>query len=141
MHEGDARPDHAVAEHFAGTRVADIYAHLTGWHELFLGWLEADGRKATPDFPAKGYEWSQLAELNAALIDHRSHESYDDLRAALLDSHARVKAAVRAVPDDVLMDTTAHAWLGDESLGAVAHEVLGNHYRWGVAMLGECAGS
>ncbi|WP_061962503.1 ClbS/DfsB family four-helix bundle protein [Demequina flava] len=139
LHEADARPDHAVADDFSGTRVADIFAHLVGWHELFLGWLAADARKTTPAFPASGYEWDQLAELNAALVDRRKHDDYATLRAALTESHSQVTAAVRAQNEELLFNPDAHAWLGDESLGAVAFECLGNHYRWGVLMLGECA--
>ncbi|WP_062079151.1 ClbS/DfsB family four-helix bundle protein [Demequina globuliformis] len=139
LHAADSRPDHAVSDAFAGSRVADIFAHLTGWHELFVGWITTDARGATPAFPAPGYEWEQLAELNMALIDRHRHRSYDDLRRTLVDSHARVREVLLAQREESVFDRNAHAWLGDESLAFVAHECLGHHYRWGITMLGECA--
>ncbi|WP_062072423.1 ClbS/DfsB family four-helix bundle protein [Demequina sediminicola] len=139
LHQADALPDHAISSDFAGETVAEILAHLHGWHELFLGWVEADAKGKVPDFPAAGYDWDTLGELNSALIAARADYSYAELRDLLTESHAAVCAALKERDDAALFDVNSYAWLGHASLGYVAYECLGNHYRWGIAMLGECA--
>jgi hypothetical protein len=46
---------------------------------------------------------------------------------------------VRAIPEAELTSQDSHEWLGDESLGDVAHECLGAHYAWALGIL-EAAG-
>lgn len=129
-------PDHAVASTFAGDRVADVLAHLHGWHVLWLGWLEADARGEAPAFPAEGYGWDRLSELNAEILSQHTHRPYAELRTLLLDSNADACAALLTVDEDRLWDADARDWLGGQSLGHVAHECLGAHYAWGEEALG-----
>ncbi len=139
LRHADALPDHAVSAEFAGERVADVFAHLHGWHQLLLGWLAAERQGSAPAFPADGYDWDQLEALNASLISARSHETHSQLREKLEDSHRQVCDAIRARDDDTLFDAHARPWLDGGSLGEVAHQCLGRHYEWGETMLGQCA--
>ncbi|GIG55156.1 ClbS/DfsB family four-helix bundle protein [Demequina activiva] len=139
LRHADALPDFAVSEDFSGERVADVLAHLHGWHLLFLSWTAKEAAGVEPTFPAPGYTWDRLAELNAAILAEHAHRPYSELRGRLVDSHARMLDAVRGLDDGTLFDVGAHAWAGDQSLGLVAHECLGGHYRWAESALGVCA--
>ena len=139
LRHADALPDHAVTEDFAGDRVADVLAHLHGWHRLFLSWVANEAAGVEPSFPAPGYTWDRLAELNRDILAEHAHRPYAELRDLLTDSHARMIEAVRGLDDGTLFEAGAHAWTGAQSLGTVAHECLGAHYRWGETALGECA--
>lgn len=139
VRHADALPDYAVTEDFRGDRVADVFAHLYGWHQLLLGWLKAEDEGVTPAFPAPGYSWEQLSELNGALISDQAHLDYSQLRDLLHHSHRDVCEALLARNDDALFSPTARPWLGGGSLGEVAHQCLGPHYEWGESMLGQCA--
>lgn len=138
IRHADALPDHAISPDFSGSRVADVLAHLTGWHEIMLGWLEAEARGVEPSFPAEGYGWDRIEELNMSLQTTRAELSHSELREMLHDSHARARAAVLEHDDARLFDEAARPWLGGGSLGYIAHELLANHYRWGESMLGQC---
>ncbi|WP_159450165.1 ClbS/DfsB family four-helix bundle protein [Demequina sp. NBRC 110056] len=139
LHHADALPDHAVAPEWTGERVADVLVHLHGWHELLLSWIADEAAGVEPAFPAPGYTWDRLAELNADILSQHAHRPYAEVRALLTASHARAVAAVRDLDDGTLFDASAHAWAGEQSLGDVAHECLGAHYRWGESVLAACA--
>lgn len=103
-----------------------------------LGWLAEEARGATPPFPAEGYDWDRIEDLNRSLQTDRASLQHTELRDMLRDSHDRACVAVLDHDDDRLFDTNARPWLGGGSLGYIAHELLGNHYRWGESMLGQC---
>lgn len=130
LERADALPQDGVTEAFAGTRVADVLAHITAWHELLLGWVRDGIRSETPPQPAPGYDWDKLEEFNAVLVARYEDASYDQVRRGLLQSHADVCDMMRQEDEELLFNSAAHAWLG-----AVAFECLGNHYRWGLLML------
>ncbi|MFV0632749.1 ClbS/DfsB family four-helix bundle protein [Demequina sp.] len=139
LHHTDALPDHAVTAEFRGDRVADVLSHLHGWHVLFLGWVDADAAGDSPAFPSPDYGWDRLEDLNVSLLTQHAHRPYGEVRDLLVRSHSQMIEAIRELSDERLFDADARAWLGGESLGMVAHECLGNHYRWGQTVLAECA--
>lgn len=138
LHHADALPEHAVAAEFAGDRVADVLAHLHGWHVLFLEWVAAEASGAEPASPAPGYSWDRLAELNAEILAQHAHRPSAEVRDLLVASHGHMVDAVRALDDERLFDASARPWTGGPSLGEVAHECLGAHYAWGESALGAC---
>ncbi|WP_062464401.1 ClbS/DfsB family four-helix bundle protein [Demequina soli] len=131
----DAAPDADISAVERDHRVADVLAHLHAWHVLLTGWVAEDAAGRTPAYPAEGYTWATLGELNAALHDAHRHLSYDDARAALVASHGQAVATVRAVDDARLTSPDAFPWLGGDRLASVAHECLGGHYIWAMGLL------
>ena len=131
----DAHPAATLGDAYLGRSTTDVLSHLHAWHTLFEGWIEADGVGESVAFPAVGYTWRELDALNEALYKAHAGREYAAVRAALLASHARVCDLVEAFPDAELASSEARAWLGDESLGAVAHECLGAHYEWALEIL------
>jgi|SRR5660398_24059 len=135
----DSHPAAFLGDAYLGRTTTDVLSHLNAWHMLFEGWIESDRAGESVAYPAEGYTWRDLDALNETLYSFHSGRDYDSVRAALVASHDRVRAIVAATPEAELTATESKDWLGDESLGGVAHECLGSHYEWALGIL-EAAG-
>ncbi|GEM_PF-2533821 len=110
--------------------VTDVLAHLRAWHALFVGWLETDVAGRTPAFPADGYTWAELDELNVELRERFRLDDLDAAIEALHASHAAAEAMLAHLDDEVLADPDRYPWLQGHPLIGTAHECLGGHYAW-----------
>ncbi len=131
----DADPALELGDAYLGRRVADVLTHLHGWHGLFEGWVAAMRNDESPAFPAEGYTWSTLADLNDSIYERFKELDYAAAREAFVGSHTAVVALVGTLEDELLIATDALDWLGNEALGDVAHECLGGHYEWAEGIL------
>ena len=131
----DAHPAASLGDAYLRRTTTDVLSHLHAWHALFEGWIEADRAGDSVAYPAEGYSWRDLDALNETLYSFHAGRDYDSVRAALVESHDRVCAIVTATPESELTATESKDWLGDESLGDVAHECLGSHYEWALGIL------
>ncbi|SFR74681.1 hypothetical protein SAMN05428970_1769 [Agromyces sp. CF514] len=115
--------------------IRDLLDHLYAWHQLLLGWLDAERAGEPVAYPAAGYTWAQLDDLNAALRErYRNGGTLATARERLRESHITVLARVESLSDDELFDPTAHEWLGGP-LAEPVHECLGGHYAWALETL------
>lgn len=113
----------------------DVLDHVFAWHELLLGWIAAIERRETPAYPAEGFSWSELDELNLSLRDRsRTRGGAERAFARLQGSHAVALAKVGALDADVLFEATRFPWLGVPFAEPV-HECLGGHYDWAVGAI------
>lgn len=135
----DARPDAPLGEAYHGRNSTDVLTHLIAWHELFEGWIAADRAGHDVHFPAEGYTWDRLAELNTALYDKWKGVPFDKVRASLLASHGRMLDLVNAMSEDELSDPERREWSGGSPLGEIAHECLGAHYEWALKVFSQAA--
>ncbi|WP_291377420.1 ClbS/DfsB family four-helix bundle protein [Demequina sp.] len=135
----DAHPAEHLGEAWLERTTTDLLSHLHAWHLLFEGWVEADQAGNTVAYPAEGYSWRDLDALNESLYTFHRAREHAQTRALLVESHERVCATIRALPEVELTTPQSREWLGDESLGDVAHECLGAHYEWALGIL-EAAG-
>jgi hypothetical protein len=135
----DAHPAVDLGAAWLGRTTTDLLSHLHAWHLLFEGWVEADRAGETVAYPAEGYTWRDLDALNESLYTFHRAREHAPTRELLVESHTRVCDLVRAIPEAELTGAGLHPWLGDESLGDVAHECLGAHYEWALGIL-EAAG-
>lgn len=126
----DRHPEADLAEAWKFRRVADVLAHLHAWHVLFVGWVAQARAGAEPAFPAEGYTWAALDELNDTLYEQHRHDGFPELRSSLITSHRLMLETLADCTQDELTSPGAFAWLGDATLGDVAHECLGAHYDW-----------
>ncbi len=131
----DAHREARLGDAYHGRRVADLLTHLHAWHVLFEGWIVQHRSGAVPAFPAEGYSWDTLDDLNDVLYRAHRHRTYDEARELVEESHHRAIGIVRELDDDLLTSVGTLTWLGTESLGEVAHECLGGHYRWAQGVL------
>jgi hypothetical protein len=135
LSRADAHPDADLAGAYPGRRVADVLTHLHAWHLLLEGWLADEAAGRPVHFPAEGFTWAALDALNDSLYEAHRHLDYEAAREALVASHRRAIALVRDADPATLDSPGALAWLGDETLGGVAHECLGAHYAWAEGVL------
>lgn len=131
----DAHPDAPLGDAWRDRRTTDILTHVHAWHLLLEGWLADDAAGRPVHYPAQGYTWATLGELNDRLYADHRELAYPEARQRLVASHARVVALIESLDGDHLLRRGAYAWLGDETLAGVAHECLGAHYAWGVRIL------
>lgn len=50
-----------------GWNVQDLFAHLTEWEQMFLGWYRTGRDGGNLSLPAPGFKWNQTPELNRAV--------------------------------------------------------------------------
>ena len=131
----DQFPDASLGDAWRDRRTTDILTHLHAWHLLMEGWLADDAAGRTVHYPAEGYTWAMLGELNDELYDQFRGFDYAEARARLVASHARAVALVESMTEESLTRAGAFDWLGEETLASVAHECLGAHYAWGGRVL------
>lgn len=131
----DAVPDASVGDAWRGRRTTDILTHVHAWHLLLDGWLRDHEAGRPVHYPAEGFSWTTLGDLNDQLYERLRTLDYEQARALLVESHAHAVALVQDHDAESLMLVGAYPWLGDDSLGHVAHECLGAHYAWGERVL------
>jgi hypothetical protein len=131
----DKVPDLELGEAYHGRNVSDMIAHLHAWHLLLSSWLEQEQAGDTPELPAPGYTWDQLADLNRAIYEEHRGRSYEDNRALLIASHRELVDVLTLLTDEELTAPDAFVWLGGDPLGPVAEECLTLHYGWAEGVL------
>lgn len=113
----------------------DVLNHLHAWHVLLLGWLDDDAAGRTPAFPAEGYTWRELDELNRELRDrYRGDGELEFARERLRASHRAALARLERF-DDASLFSDGRPWLGGGTLAEPVHECLGGHYEWALGAL------
>ncbi|MFE6256036.1 ClbS/DfsB family four-helix bundle protein [Agromyces sp. NPDC057865] len=125
-----AFPDAALRDH----DVRDVVNHLHAWHVLLDGWLDAAAVGRTPAFPAEGYDWVSLDELNHVLRDRYRGVALAAARARLRTSHDRLLVRVAGIDEAELYDASRHPW-SSGPLAEPMHECLGGHYEWAIGAI------
>ncbi|MEZ3160842.1 ClbS/DfsB family four-helix bundle protein [Microbacterium sp. BWT-B31] len=135
----DALPPERLDEPFAGAardrNLRDVITHLHAWHILFEGWYAEGQSGGTPEIPADGYAWSQVAELNEDLRRQWQQTSLAELLPLLKASHQSLQADVALHTDAELSDPVLTPWTQGAALGEFAIECGGNHYQWARATI------
>ncbi|MHC2997994.1 ClbS/DfsB family four-helix bundle protein [Microbacterium sp. HJ5] len=131
----DALPQDRLDEEFAGDgrdrNVRDVVAHLHAWHILLERWYSDGTVGGSPEIPAEGYSWRDLAALNEELRQQWQDTGLAELLALLRASHEALQAMVALHTDAQLAEPDAFAWTKGTPLGEFAWECGGNHYAWG----------
>ena len=130
LQRADASRDANMGAAYHDRRVADVLGHLHAWHIVFEGWLAQERSGSVPAYPAEGYTWDDIDNLNDVFYEGHRIRTYEALRAMLIASHAAMLRLLDTFSEDELADTDVFTWLEGESLGSVADECLGAHYEW-----------
>lgn len=110
--------------------VKDVLAHLYEWQRLFFGWYQAGLRGETPQIPARGYTWKQLADLNHEIYLACRDISLDEVLANWRAAHRQVMALVQSLPEEDLFTPARFAWTGRHNLAGFIHANTAEHSRW-----------
>lgn len=95
----------------------DLTSHLTGWREYSIARLEAVARsEADAPFP-----WPTVLttddEINAWIRDTAARQSVAEVLAAHDATFDRLRAAVEALPEELLGDPKPFPWLEGDTVG------------------------
>jgi len=108
--------------------VADLFAHLSEWHRMFLVWFE-DGRAGrTPLMPAPGYKWNETPKLNRAIQKRFARHSVARLVAEFDVTHARVLSVVKSLSERDLLTPGRFEWTGKLPLASYVAPNTCSHY-------------
>lgn len=94
--------------------VRDIVAHVTAWEEAATLRLRAAARGETPSHPIYFNQEQSIDARNAAIAARHRDQPPAEVLAASRQGHAQLLAALKALPDDKLIDRDA--WTADEPL-------------------------
>ncbi len=110
--------------------VKDLLAHLDAWHELVLAWERAGRAGDQVAIPAPGLTWAQTPQLNDGIWRRTRGDSWDDVMARLVASHAAIRTVVASYSEDDLFTKRRFAWTGSTSVGSYAVSATTSHYDW-----------
>ncbi len=110
--------------------VKDVFAHLTAWHQMALGWYEAGLRGEQPELPAPGFKWNQTPALNQQIFEQYRAVSLQEVMDAFERTHAATMDTINALSDEALFGKSQYAWTGNNTLGTYFVSTTSSHYLW-----------
>ena len=118
-----------------GWNIKDLFAHLTEWEQMFLGWFR-DGREGKkPVLPAEGYKWNQLPQLNRAIWRKHHRTSLKKVLEAFDASYKEVLSLTRRLPEAALLTPGHFPWTGKYPLTTYLGANTCSHYRTATKIL------
>ena len=107
----------------------DLFAHLTEWEQMFLGWYREGKSGSRPALPASGYKWNETPKLNRAIWRKHQKKSVKRVLAEFDASFEEILSLVRALPQKKLLNPGCFSWTGANSLATYLAPNTCNHYR------------
>jgi len=113
--------------------VKDVLAHLMDWEQRLLEWYQAGLRGETPELPASGMTWANLAELNEQIYQKHLRHSLAALMEAYQQSYRHILETVKAMPERDLAGR--FAWTKKRTFGDYVAACTCDHYKWANDMI------
>jgi hypothetical protein len=110
--------------------IKDVVAHLTGWHELWLGWYRRGRDGEQPALPAEGFSWRQLPQLNEQIYERYRDQAWGETERAFQATYAELHQVLVALSDDDLCTPGKYKWTGKKALIDYVAPNTSEHYRW-----------
>lgn len=111
-----------------GWTIKDLFAHLTAWEQMFLGWHHAGLSGETPAMPARGYKWNETPRLNHAIWAEHRDEPWPAVAAAFDDTYDEVCVLVEGLSGGDLLEPGRFAWTGKYPLTTYLGANTASHY-------------
>ena len=125
----DLDPEFALVKDEDDTSIRDVLAHRAHWIDLFLGWHRDGQAGKQVYFPAKGYNWSQLREYNAALRERLKDVTWEEAVESLRERYALLVHIIQELNENDLyggpMKGAKNAW----TTGRWAEAAGASHFR------------
>ena len=115
--------------------IKDLFAHLTEWEQMLLGWHREGLAGSSPALPAPGFKWSQTPALNQAIW--RKHQSRS-LSAVLRDfaaSYEEIHALAVSLSEEQLLAPGYLSWTGRLPFASYFGPGTCSHYRTATKIL------
>lgn len=129
---GDAAVTPAGSE-FEAWSMKDLIGHLTAWREMTAARLEAglQGVEPIAPWPAGLDEDKDIDEINAWIFEANREKSVEEIQQDSDAAFDRVSQAIRAMPEQDLLEPGRFAWMGDHPMGlgpAVVSGTIEHHH-------------
>jgi len=108
----------------------DVLAHLTEWQQMALGWYRTGLKGQTPELPAPGYSWVQLAQLNGMIYERHRDAPLSTVKAQFCASHQAMIKVIQTLTDAELFTKGYFGWTGHHTLGGYFAANTSSHYAW-----------
>ena len=109
--------------------VKDLFAHLTEWERMFLGWYRCGLAGEKPALPAAGYKWSQMPQLNRDIWRKHRANGWKRVREDFDASHLEILALAESLTQGQLLSPGRFGWTGKLPLSSYLAPCSCSHYR------------
>lgn len=118
--------------------VKDVLAHLMDWEQRLLEWYQAGLRGETPELPAPGMTWANLAELNEQIYQKYRRHSLKAIMEEYQQSYQQILKTVQAIPESDLVEGR-FGWTKKRTLADYVAACTYDHYKWADDMISKWA--
>ena len=118
-----------------GWTIKDLFAHLTEWEQMFLGWYRQGQLDEQPALPAEGYKWNQLPELNRAIWRKHKSRSWKDVRDGFDRSYQEILSLAEDLTERQLLAPGHFPWTKQHPLTSYLAPNTCSHYRTATKIL------
>jgi hypothetical protein len=118
-----------------GWAILDLFAHLTEWEQMFLGWYREGLGGGRPAMPAPGFNWSQTPALNHAIWSKHHRRPLESVLRDFAASYREVHALAEALSEAQLLEPGHFAWTGRLPLVSYLGPNSCSHYRTAARIL------
>jgi hypothetical protein len=118
-----------------GWSIKDLFAHLTEWEQLFLGWYRQGLAGRDPARPAAGYKWNQTPALNRAIWRKHEDRSWRQVRRRFDRSYDQILSLATSLTQRQLLTPGHWPWTGKLPLASYLGPNSCSHYRTGRLIL------
>lgn len=108
----------------------DVLVHVYEWHQLLLGWIEANKNGEPRPFLPAPYNWKTYGDMNVQFWRKHQSTPYIDAKRMLLDSHTKAMNTMEWFSDAELFEKQHFPWTGTASLGSYCISATVSHYDW-----------
>lgn len=112
----DTTREPVLEGHAKGTTMspADLVAYLIGWNQQVLTWHRRRAEGLPDEFPAPGTRWNELGLLAQRYYTEHTSDSWDSLRAQLLDAKNQIITLIQGYSNEELY---GEPWYGKWTMG------------------------
>lgn len=112
--------------------IRDVLIHLYEWHQLLLGWADANQNGEAKPFLPVPYTWKTYGVMNVAFWEKHQSTPYAEAREMLLGSHKKVLGLIEQFSNEELFENRHFNWTGTTSLGSYCVSATASHYDWAI---------
>jgi len=111
-----------------GWTVKDLFAHLTEWEQMFLGWHREGLGGEKPAMPATGYKWNELPRLNHDIWAKHKDVSWRTVKSRFDRSYRQMQELVAGLSETELLEPGHFAWTRKYPLTTYLGANTASHY-------------
>jgi hypothetical protein len=105
--------------------ISDVICHLHEWHNMMENWYKIGLKGKIPEIPMKGYNWGQLAEVNAIINKKYKGTKLNDALKMFSGSHKKYSK------EQIVEEIQEYGFnYVSEVIGAIHFEKSRSPYQW-----------